>query len=465
MFLLLHSKYNFTDMSSKNGSLLFASLLLIVSLLTSCLGGNDYEDDWVTEDAEIVYFNLSSDSVPGLKNVVFSIDQDLSEIYNRDSMAYLTEIKDKVIVSYRSASGLDNILNITDGDSIWVKSGDSIDVSKPLLFKTHAIGGNTTKIYTVKLNIHQVDPDSVQYNHADPGLALLHVEELQTFLFKDTYFTFARTYSEMKLYNSSDAVNWSEVPLSGLPANTVARGIRSNGEKLFAYSSDGVYYECTDRFANNWTKIQLDYPVVSILGYLKIGQAQPQLKEGLSLIVKRDNREVFAFISEDNQWTFGEVVPDNFPVSDFVSFQRERMRMGYVNIIGGLSARGEVLNDVWSTANGFYWAKLTNNAAIFPPLRGLNVIEYNEEYWLFNGRQNDGTYNGDIYFSRDGGMTWVLKEEKTFLPEYYMKRHNASVVVDKDGVCFYILGGRSEDEGILTDIWRGFLNRQTFLIK
>ena len=461
----MHSNYNSIRMSLKNGLLIISSLVLIVSLLTSCLGNNEYDPIPVTEDAEILYFSLSSDSVPDLKNVVFSIDQDRNEIYNRDSMAYLTEIEDKVIVTYTSAAQTDNVMNITDGDSIWVKSGDSIDVSKPLLLKTFAVNGNATKIYTVKLNIHQIDPDSVQYMQVASGQAFLYAEEMHATWFKDIYYTFTRTNDEIKLYISLDAVNWSVVPLLGLPANTVVRGIQGNGDKLFAYTTAGDYYECAGSTASEWVKINLDYPVVSILGYLKLGQGQPQLNEGLSLIVKKDNQDVFAFLSGENQLTFGDVAPDNFPVSDFASFQSERMKLGYVTIIGGLSSTGGVLNDVWSTGNGVYWARLTHTAAVFPPLRGANVIEYNNEYWILNGKLNDDTYNPGIYFSIDGGTTWVLREEKCFFPEDYTNRHGSSAVVDRDGICFYILGGRNESAGVLTDIWRGFLNNRTFAVK
>ena len=462
MFLLLHSKYSIIRMLLKKGLLFISSLLFIIGLLSSCLGGNEYDDGIVTEDAEILYFNLSSDSVPTLTNVVFSIDQDNSVIYNNDSMPYLTEIKDKVIVTYTSAAQTNNVLNITDGDSIWVNSGDSLDVSKPLQFRVYAVNGITKKTYTVKLNIHQVNPDSVQYMQVASAQAFLQAEELQTILFKDNYYTFTRTNGEIKLYSSSDALIWNEISLSGLPANTVIRGIVSNGDTLFAYTADSDYYECTGSTASDWVKVNLDYPVVTILGYLKLGQGQPQLSEGLSFIVKKDGQNVFAFLS-NNQWTYGDVVPDNFPVSDFASFQSERMKLGYITIIGGLSSAGELMNDVWSTGNGLYWARLTNTTFIFPPLQGANVINYNNEYWILNGKEEDGWYNPGVYSSKDGGTTWVFRDTLSLYPDSYPKRSGASAVVDRNGVYFYILGGQSGNGGVLTDIWKGFINSQTFI--
>ncbi|MDR1610613.1 MAG: DUF6242 domain-containing protein [Candidatus Symbiothrix sp.] len=445
-------------MSSKNGLLIISSLLLIISLLTSCLGDNEYDEIPVTEDAEIISFSLSSDSVTTLKNVVFSIDQNHSLIYNHDSMAYQTEIKYKVIVNYTTASG-NYLRNITDSDSTWVKSGDSIDVSKPLSLESFAIGGKS-KTYTFKLNIHQIDPDSVQYIQIASNQDFLQSEEIQTILFKNDFYTFVKTGDGIELYRSSDAVAWEKIPLAELPANTIVRGIKSNGEKLFACTADGDYYESAQ--ADSWTKIPLDYPVVSILGYLKLGEGQAQLKEGLSLTVRKDNQTVFACLSDENQWTFGDTVPAGFPVSEFASFNSERLKLGYLTVIGGISSGGEVLNNVWSTKNGYYWAKLTSTAYVFPPLRGANAIYYNDEYWILNGRQTDDTYNSEVYSSKDWGTTWTLRQEKCWFPEDYTKRSGATAVVDAEGAYFYILGGRSESGEFLPEIWKGCLNKQTF---
>lgn len=466
MFLFLHPKYNFTRMSFKNG-LIILSFFLITGLLASCLGSTEYDEIPDTEDAEILSFSLSSDSVISsdslttLSSVVFSIDQHSSRIYNHDSMAYRTEIKHKVIVTYTTASG-NNLLNITDGDSTWIKSGDSLDVSKPAQLKSFSLYGTTTKTYTFELNIHQIDPDSVQYQKIVPNQGFLQSYEIQTILFKDKFHTFIKDNGEIKLYSSSDAVEWTVTSPHGLPNNTVVRGIKSNGEKLFAYTANGNYYESTDAY--EWMPIALDYPVVSVLGFLKPGEGQPLLKEGLSLIVKKEGRNVFAYLSDTISFGDTVTVPAGFPVSDFASFNNERLKLGYLTVIGGISQTDDVLNKVWSTKDGLYWAELTNTNTdnVFPRLRGANVLDYNNEYWLLNGKRSDGSYNPEVYFSNDGGTTWTVKPEKCRTPEDYPKRYGATAVVDDEGIYFYILGGKSENEAPLPEIWKGYLNKQTF---
>jgi hypothetical protein len=127
--------------------------------------------------------------------------------------------------------------------------------------------------------------------------------------------------------------------------------------------------------------------------------------------------------------------------------------------VGGITASGK-LNTVWSTENGLYWSERSVQEGRFPLLEGANAFLYNNEFYLLNGKLPDGTYNKKVYFSIDGGTSWKEKPAKYQPLENYPFRQNASLVVDKDGKYFYIIGGESGT--ILTDIWQAFLNKKTF---
>ena len=58
----------------KNG-LYLLNFSILIGLMASCLGGGSDFDEYSLADAELLSFSLSSDSVPGLGSVVFSIDQ------------------------------------------------------------------------------------------------------------------------------------------------------------------------------------------------------------------------------------------------------------------------------------------------------------------------------------------------------------------------------------------------------
>ena len=458
----------------KNGWYLLMSFFIFVSLMASCLDTNDYYEIYSITDAELIYFSLSQDSLTDLENVIFTIDQrnPVGLIYNYDSMAYMTELPEMVIITYFSASGLDNILNITDGDSIWVKTGDSINISKPVTFKVFALDGITTKLYTAQLNIHQVDPDLLQYQPIASELPFLQNEDTKTVVFNDRFLAYSKInipatsgYSSIiQLHSSSDAINWTQEPASGLPVNTVIRSIQSNGDRLFAYTEDGDLYVRYDLTADQWILVNkpASIKIKSILGYLNAG---PKQQGGLSLIVETNGINTFAFTEDFIHWEYDSItptpIPENFPLYDFSSHSYQVMYTERITIFGGISFDGTIQNTVWSTENGRYWATLSGSNYVFPPLKGANIFYYNNEFWLLNGKSVNDEFNKTLYYSRDGGVTWWAKSDEQYLaPEEYSPRYNASLVTDIENKHFYIIGGKKDD--VLPEVWRGFLNKMEF---
>jgi hypothetical protein len=437
----------------------FLPAFVLVCLLTACFGDDKYEEYPMT-DAEILTFSMSSDSVTELNSVVFSIDQRNGLIYNKDSMSFNTVFEYKVIVNYQNAYGTNNLLNTTNGDSTWVSSGDSLDISTaPLTLKSFSYGGNHSKEYILKVNIHQIDPDSMQYIRIASGLSFLETEETKTIFFHDTFYTFSKISGEIQLYRSKDAVNWERIALFGLPYNTLVEGIQQSSNRLLASTENGDLYICFDDSANDWQKITTPYPVVGVLGYLDVGKEASAVQQaGLCLIFNKDGENVFAFTPDLMEWNTGDIIPANFPVTDFSAFSQERAKIGRLTLIAGKSATNEFLNTVWSTQNGLYWAKLTNTDKIFPPMIKANVFYYDNAFWIMNGLVVDVDYNRDIYYSIDGGTTWTVKDEKVTRPDDFIDRWGASVV--SDGVYFYAIGGRQAD--FLPEIWKCFINKMEF---
>lgn len=438
---------------------------VLVGLMASCLGGNENKyDDFSFTDAELLQFSLfHTDSLPELEYVVFSIDHrgenGVGLIYNKDSMAYMTELPEIVFVEYTSGAGTNNVLNVTDGDSIWLKPGDSIDISKPQTLKVYALDGKTTKLYTAQLNIHQVNPDSVQYRQIASDLSFLQTENTKTVVFNGRFLSYSEINSEIQLHSSQDAVDWTR-EISGLPENTVIRGIQSNGSQLFAYTDDGELFTRYDPADDQWILVNKpsSLKIRSILGYLK---ADPKHTEGLSLIVEIEGKYVFAFTQDFIHWDYNDdPVPDDFPVYDFSNHSYQLMLTERISIFGGVSLDGTIQNAVWSTETGRYWAKLTGSTNVFPLLKGTNVFFYDQEFWLINGIFEDGYYNFEVYFSIDGGVTWATKPIKYQPQEDDVLRYGASLVVDESGKYFYIIGGKKDN--VRTDVWKVFLNKKEF---
>ncbi|MDR3339548.1 MAG: DUF6242 domain-containing protein, partial [Candidatus Symbiothrix sp.] len=243
----------------KNRLCILCSLLL-AGLMASCLGDEEEYEYVVSTDAELVGFIISHDSVPELATTLFTIDQERNLIYNRDSLLYTTVIPDsiKAIVTYISGSGLDgNVLDITnlaEGDSTWIASGDSLDITKPLKLKVYAPDQATTKVYTFRLNIHTLNPDSIRYDKVASGLSFLQTDETKTIAYNGKFFTYSKIANQLQLYSSSNAIDWQAETLSGLPENTVIKDILPTTNQVFAYTDNGDLYTTNDANANLWRK-------------------------------------------------------------------------------------------------------------------------------------------------------------------------------------------------------------------
>ncbi len=442
-------------MNLRTGFYIFCSVVMIYAL-TSCLGSDDPEVT-IPIDAQITSFTVSHDSVPALDSAIFSIDHFKGLIYNHDSLRYGVEVNEKVIATFvTSAYAVVDITHSEDGDSTIISSGDSLDLRQVAKLRVYAYSG-VTKVYEVKLNIHTVDPDSVQYKQIANNLDFLDADYTKSVYFGQKFYTYAQSVMpalNVKVYSSSDAVNWQEEQ-SSLPGNVQVSDIQNTGEALFAYTGSGDLYRSTN--ALSWQKVTTEYPVKAFFGRI---EKSPTQDAGYTLLVVKDGKNIPAFTPDFKTWLYGPEIAPDFPVTGYSAVNYYKMLQDRVTVVGGKNSAGNSQNSVWSTSNGLYWAKLTGTQGLFPVLDRCNVFSYNNMFYLLNGKLEDGTYNRVTYISKDGGTTWQADKEKTYVPEDYSGRYGASVVVAKDNY-FYTIGGR-QTEVPLKDVWTGVLNKLTF---
>jgi hypothetical protein len=163
----VQQKYCKSIMHLKTGFYILLATLILTGLV-SCLGSSEYPEYEVSTDAQLTSFAISSDSLAVLATAKFSIDQKQNLIYNYDSLPYLTDtakIGSQTIVTYTAGSGASPSVRIQylNGDTAWVASGDTLHIASQFDLKIYSPSGNS-KTYTVNINIHQMDPDSVQYH-------------------------------------------------------------------------------------------------------------------------------------------------------------------------------------------------------------------------------------------------------------------------------------------------------------
>ncbi|MDL2322948.1 DUF6242 domain-containing protein [Bacteroidales bacterium OttesenSCG-928-A17] len=431
-------------------------VLVPMFLLNGCLGNDEEVTDIIDyTDAELVSFSLTHDSIPELATTLFTIDQVLGTVYNHDSLAYGTAIEGKAIVTYTSGANITNLMLLGEEDSTWIASGDSLEISQPLKFQVYAYNGITTKNYTFQVNIHQVDPDSVQYRQIASGLNFIESAENRSIYFNSKFYFYVKNNDVISLYSSNDAISWSQESLAGLPNEAVVNNIVSYDSGILSRTESGDLYISFD--AVSWAKVTADYPVTSILGYLKGSSIQ---EGGICLVVNKNDNLTFAFSSDLLEWSYGGILPEGFPANGFSPVNQEIALLQRLTVFGGKDANDNILNSIWSTQDGLYWAKVSDDRfSKLPNFTDGNVFLYNGKLCLINGYLGEGEYNSEFYISEDNGYTWKTQESKYKSLEYD-DRSGASVIVDNEGEFIYILGG--DKDSVWSEVWKVFQNRAVF---
>lgn len=164
---------------------LIAVLFAATSIMTSCLD-NDVEQITYTSETSITGFSLGTLNIVRMgkdkngldspyvdtldcSNYPFTIDQINRTITNKDSLPVGTHI-DKVITSITYDAGmLAYKPKGSDNDTIWT-STDSIDFTDPVEFKVYAYSGVEGKPYTITINVHKQEPDTISWKKFDTQL-------------------------------------------------------------------------------------------------------------------------------------------------------------------------------------------------------------------------------------------------------------------------------------------------------
>jgi hypothetical protein len=448
------------------GKINFGGLLIagLACLMSSCLGSDNLiSDEWNYGNAQIASFSLSNDSIAGLSDVEFTIDQMNGKIYNRDSMPYGTVIDEKVICSMSFISSIVGILMVTQAtnDTVyWSSEEDSIDFSSPVMITIYAYDGVSTKTYEAKINIHQVDPDSMVWGFYSGLIPEKAFEEMKVIPYDNSYYMYATEQDNCRLYKTekADLVDWTEIMLSGFPAKAVLSQIAEYGGDVYVFDTDGMLYRSVD--GQTWSQIE-DAPYIkALLGFIPEGSIGRE--PVLSAISKVDETLRFVVVNKEMEWLMGNEVPDFFPLSGFGMFRHEVMYYPYLTISSGRDGNDKLSDMTWSTMDGLSWISLTNEQMTFPGREGAAFFYYNDLFYIAGGMDESGKALNDVYYSKDKGVTW-WQDTIHVMPGDYTARGFSSVDVDEDNFVLLFGGKAGKDTNVLNELWRGRINRLGFM--
>ncbi|MEX0679619.1 MAG: hypothetical protein WD063_21295 [Pirellulales bacterium] len=119
---------------------------------------------------------------------------------------------------------------------------------------------------------------------------------------------------------------------------------------------------------------------------------------------------------------------------------------GQIYLFGGGNyvPKYETRADVWSSADGVHWEKVSDEVPWHPRL-WFSAVVYRDRMWILGGWSNNPSQNwGDVWYSKDG-KTWKQLVSKVIWKE----RHEHSAVVWRDKI--WVAGGHAQP--LSSEVW------------
>lgn len=190
--------------------------------ISSCLSSDD--DYEFSSDATVHAFGL--DTIHG-KHYKFTIDQLNREIYNMDSLPVGSDtIIDSILIDTFYVTGYvasgtvqDTVLNTSNYQNLTAAT-----TAEGIKFRIYAADGVTIREYTLHINIHQQEPDSLQWTNMTDLIAGFPTTSItnrqKAVVLGNDLLVYVLNGSELTAYRTSTKVfdSWEEVGVQGLPA-------------------------------------------------------------------------------------------------------------------------------------------------------------------------------------------------------------------------------------------------------
>lgn len=478
----------------------FWKLIMLVPItlvaLSACNASSSDDDDYTgleTESSTIVKsFSIKANAkvLANLDSVFFSIDQVKGEIYNADSLPWGTDVR-KLVVSVqipstsavevvmpRLSDGTDTIINLLEDSS------DSINFSMGSVWlRVTSADAEHERVYTCKVNVHNCNPDSLQWNmkpHTLPSI-LSNLTAQRSVEYAGKYYCMSTNGSKTVLSEATHPgqYNWDCNYVTDLPEDAVISSLTANTDAMYMVTESGKLIKSVDGFA--WETVE---------------------EEGWTHIYGSFQDEIVGV--KDGKWVcypsgLSGDIPEEMPVSetsDMWTFTNDWAIEPQAMIACGVKANGEYSENAWGF-DGETWARLSGlngtSSMTLPKLRQVTLFPYftfktntstfvtsRHSSWIaMGGQYEDGTINSTVYLSLDNGLNWNAASEDMQLPSEMKPRRDADVILcyetytdetsravtpitEWDTPYIYMFGGYLSSGSLSNQVWTGVVNRLIF---
>lgn len=413
---------------------IISGLLLTTLLATSCLK-SDKQNYVLGTDATI--HSMQIDTVYG-KKVALTIDQANNRIFNKDSLpVHADTIVNKILITdiVTGGSWITRKLD-ADRDTIFNYVTDSLDLTKPTELTVYAMDVNISRKYTLQINVHKQDPDSLSWKTFIPQAPLGQAGRIFEALGENLLvFT-----PDLKIYKAHDLspVQWEELTVTGLEEITKINRVVPSPEKDKLYLfADQAIYSSTD--GASWQKMALDGPVDQLLSVAK----------SRIMVIGKNDQGVTSFgyaelKDEPTKLVFSSPVPQDFAWDNITSAY---YHLSDLVMVLPRSVADQEYAYVWMSENGEDWHKQVSASdhKKCPALEHSQLFYYNNKLYAFGGDYAK-------FYESLNGMDWNEASDKFYLPAEFKEQGANVFTVDSNRYMWLNFDSSNE-------LWRGRLNK------
>lgn len=388
-------------------------------------------------------------------NWPFTIDQRTLFIENRDSLPYKTDLS-RVVMNLSYIGGI-AYYRASDAwsDDPWItyQSSDSLDLRKPLHIRIVATD-NTERIYTLRVNIHTMDGDSLRWHTVDGNDAISGAYPMKAVALKDKVAVLVNDGSAITCMThvNSNLGEWSRF-VTNLPVNADFNSLVRGEEDVYINTEDGCLYTSQDGL--EWTMICQQE------GLRMIGVSNDKLYAIFNGVMNSTPIHTLAW-SEEYMDDEASLLPDEEIAILTYPQTNELTRM---ILVGNRSVESDTTAVVWSKCwmdfededfeGWMHYTRTWDNVRQLPKFTQMNLMHYDDKLFMVAGKSVDGKIKAleRFYVSHDNGLTW--ERFQGILPPADIQGVSGYLtsIVDTNDFIWLFAGGK---------VYRGRINRLGF---
>lgn len=388
-----------------------------------------------------------------------TINQRTLTIENHDPLPVNTQLHAvQMTVAFEGALVWRKANPTSDEEMEWTafNASDSLDVSEPLHLRIVPLSGHGERIYTLKVNAYEQEPDSTQWDSLATSVELGAIRERKALIWENQLTVWGKV-GDGKLvclqHDRAISGDWTQTETTGAE-NAVPSTIQKKGSALFMSTTDGKLVTSVDGKA--WTTME-GLPATAGLTLVGTSDAYLYAIGGGKLL--RSNGSAWEEEKLDDEAA-------NLPTGNFnCVFYTQKNGTPRIVIIGSLDDTAPTAT-VWAKSwNAGHeadetWVYYTPNAADkypCPMLENLCVVAYDDGLQALGGKSRDSRYAAldSIFHSSDHGITWKVYENNDMDVDVNLKKaaqdaRYITATVDEDQYLWIVVDDH---------VWRGRINR------